>query len=265
MKRIFQKIIEEIVIFTKGIIIAFSMYSKIPMPQLTWKEENMKYAICHFPMVGVIIGVVFYFWNNFCLEKGVPEITRICFSIVISIIITGGIHIDGFMDTSDALCSYQSKERKLEILKDSHIGAFCVIMLVSYILAQIGAIAILHNNQSIALVSVCFLLSRILSGISVVTFPCAKKEGTLYQFSTKAHKNFVRIYLLLELLVCSIAMVLINYQISCVIILFNFILFIYYFKMSKSKFGGITGDLAGWFLCLSELLSCFSIACLNYC
>lgn len=58
-----------------------------------------------------------------------------CVSGVFLLLITGGIHIDGYMDTMDAVHSYGNREKKLEILKDSHIGAFAVIMLVTYVLA----------------------------------------------------------------------------------------------------------------------------------
>ena len=66
---------------------------------------------------------------NLALEK-------MCFAFVglaIILLVTGGIHMDGYMDTMDALHSYGNREKKLEILKDSHIGAFAVIMTVLYV------------------------------------------------------------------------------------------------------------------------------------
>ncbi|MCD8323673.1 MAG: adenosylcobinamide-GDP ribazoletransferase, partial [Clostridiales bacterium] len=42
--------------------VAFSMYSKIPVPQIKWTKENMRYALCFFPLVGVVTGALVWLW-----------------------------------------------------------------------------------------------------------------------------------------------------------------------------------------------------------
>lgn len=111
----------------KAMVIAFSIYSKIPVPQFEWKEEDMEYMMCFFPWIGGVIGLFFYGWTVLC-EKLV--IGNVCYALIaaaIPLMISGGFHVDGYMDTMDAFHSYQSREKKLEILKDSHIGAFAAI------------------------------------------------------------------------------------------------------------------------------------------
>lgn len=108
----------------KALIISFSMYSGIPMPQFEWKEEDMKYMLCFFPWIGAVIGLGIVLWSMLCKQV---ELGMLCYTMggaAIPLLITGGFHVDGFMDTMDAFHSYQPKEKKLEILKDSHIGAF---------------------------------------------------------------------------------------------------------------------------------------------
>ena len=122
----------------KSFFIAFSMYSKIPMPQFEWKDEDMRYALCFFPWVGAVIGVLWYLWKWICARFGVGTLCYTVVGTAIPILITGGFHVDGFLHTCDALHSYQPRERKLEILKDSHIGAFAVIMLALYGLIFLG-------------------------------------------------------------------------------------------------------------------------------
>ena len=86
----------------------------------------------------MVIGALFqgglFLQESFALER-----LHRCVFLVFLLLITGGIHIDGYMDTMDAVHSYGDREKKLEILKDSHIGAFAVIMLVTYVLAAAGA------------------------------------------------------------------------------------------------------------------------------
>ena len=115
----------------KSFFIAFSMYSKIPMPQFEWKDEDIRYALCFFPWVGTVIGVLWYLWKWICARFGVGTLCYTVVGTAIPILITGGFHVDGFLDTCDALHSYQPRERKLEILKDSHIGAFACLLYTS--------------------------------------------------------------------------------------------------------------------------------------
>ena len=81
-----------------SLAIAFSMYSKIPMPQFEWKEEDLKYALCFFPLVGGVIGALVVLWIYFCSLAGIGTLFRTAVLCVIPLAVTGGIHADGFMD-----------------------------------------------------------------------------------------------------------------------------------------------------------------------
>ena len=125
----------------RGIAVAFSTYSKIPMPQFVWKEEDMRYSMCFFPWIGAVIGAILWGWFRLSALLGISTLAFILISAALPLIITGGFHVDGFMDTMDALHSYQPRERKLEILKDSHIGAFSVIKLAEFGLIYVAALS----------------------------------------------------------------------------------------------------------------------------
>ena len=125
----------------KSMIIAFSIYSKIPVPQFAWEEEDMEYMMCFFPWIGGVIGLVFYGWLALCEKVQIGVLCRACVAAAIPLIISGGFHVDGYMDTMDAFHSYQNREKKLEILKDSHIGAFAAIMLMLYYLIELAALS----------------------------------------------------------------------------------------------------------------------------
>ena len=109
------------------------MYSALPMPQFAWDQRNMRCAMAAFPLVGVFCGAAVWLWAWLCgvLEFG-PVLTGAGIALA-PVVITGGIHLDGFCDTVDALASHQDRKRKLEILKDSHCGAFAVIATASYL------------------------------------------------------------------------------------------------------------------------------------
>lgn len=101
------------------------------------------------------------------------DISRTLVLIILPVIITGGIHVDGYMDTCDALNSYGDREKKLAILKDSHIGAFAVIkLLVYYVLYFAAAFIVVQKagNMQIIIMAFTFYLSRIISGLAAVNF-----------------------------------------------------------------------------------------------
>lgn len=238
--------------------IAFSMYSKIPMPKTDWNKENMKYAISFFPMVGLVIGVIMVLWGQISNFLNIGDTLRSAIFVVIPIIITGGIHMDGFIDCSDAINSYKEVEEKLEILKDSHIGAFALIRCITYFIVYFGIFSEVVS-ESLILISVGFILSRALSGLSIVTFPLAKNSGLLQAFSKDSNKKGVRNTMIIYIVICIIILLAINPLLALSQIVSTFIVFIYYKNMAIKKFGGITGDIAGYFLELSELFMALSV------
>lgn len=236
----------------KSCIIAFSMYSKIPMPQFEWKEEEMKYVLCFFPWVGAVIGVCMITWAWLCQKFQIGKPAYLLIGTTIPFFITGGFHADGYMDTMDALHSYQSRERKLEILKDSHIGAFSVIMLVLYYLVYLAAFSEVKEEKTLLMIGMGFVLSRILSGIGVVTLQPAKKDGLLRSFADNAEKKKVLTALLLQLILVMAGMLLLSWCIALFVLVGAAGAFVYYKYRSYKEFGGITGDTAGYFVLLCE-------------
>lgn len=237
----------------KSCVIAFSIYSGIPVPQFAWKDEDMRYMLCFFPWVGAVVGGCVYLWALLCDALGVGELCRVLIGAAIPLLVTGGFHVDGFVDVMDAFHSHQPKERKLEILKDSHIGAFAVIMLALYGLIYMGAFSeAAADVRLLAVVCGGFFLSRCLSGIAIVSFPAAKKEGMLYQFASGAQRTAVRWALILQA-ACCVGLLLWLWPCAGGIVSgAAFFSFLYYYCRAKKELGGITGDTAGYFVLICE-------------
>lgn len=246
----------------KSMLIAFSMYSKIPVPKTEWNEKSMRYTMCFFPLVGVVIGALMYAAGTLILMADIKSVLKAAVMTVIPIMLTGGIHLDGFLDTMDAIGSWAPKEKRLEILKDSNSGAFAVIGGCVYFVLSLGIWSEMSLDMLKSAVLV-FVLSRALSGLSVVSFPMAKNTGLAAMFSNAAHKRRVRIVMLLWIALTAACMVVINPLTGAAAVLCAAAVFAYYYFMSKKNFGGITGDLAGYFLQVCELV-CIA-ACMVMC
>lgn len=235
----------------RSFLLAFSIYSKIPVPQIAWKEEDMRYTLCFFPWVGAVTGGALLLWNGFCQRFFVGELCRTLMGAAIPLAVTGGFHVDGFMDTMDAFCSYQPRERKLEILKDSHIGAFSVIMLALYGLVYLAAFSEIKDDGLFCGVCGGFFLARCLSGIAVVAFPSARKEGMLARSADGASKTAVKRALYLQGAFCTVFMLWLSVW-AVFPVAAAYLVFFYYYRRTKKELGGITGDTAGYFVVMCE-------------
>ena len=239
-------------------IIAFSMYSKIPMPNAKWEDENMKYSFCFLPLIGALIGALLIGLKYLCNILELSNIIFAAFATYLPILITGGLHMDGFCDTIDALSSHQSPERKLEIMKDSNSGAFAIIKSVIYFMLYFSLLTQI-TYTGIFILSVGYILSRELAGLSIINLKCAKGSGLAAAFSNAAHKKNVTIILIIMLIFTVTGMIAINQIIGGVAAAVSLILYFCYKNMAYREFKGITGDTTGYFLQICEISICFSV------
>ena len=229
------------------IAVAFAMFSALPMPQFDWNEKNMRYALCAFPLVGVVCGAL---WCV-CGVLSLPAAARAAGFCLVPVWVTGGIHLDGYADTCDALSSYGDREKKLEILKDPHCGAFAVIRLCSYFAAYLALCACVQFTPQAGLLwMMALVLERALSGYAVAAFPMAKNTGLAHTFATAADRTTVRRVLMVLAALLSAALLALG---GWALVLAALLVFARYHVVSGKQFGGITGDLAGWFLQKAEL------------
>lgn len=242
----------------QSIIVSFAMYSKIPMPSIQWTKENMKYAMCFFPLIGAVIGAIVYGAVYLLNLTDLSKVLQTSILVLIPVVITGGIHLDGLLDTSDALSSYQTQERRLEILKDSNSGAFAIIVGICYFIMDFG-IWYDVNLSAVSILAIGYVLSRALSGYAVVSFKCARNSGLAATFSDMAQKKTVKNTMIFYIILCIAAMLYINLILGALAIAAAFLTFFYYRHMSYKTFGGITGDLAGFFVQIAELFMAISV------
>ena len=234
-------------IVLQTIAVAFAMFSAVPVPQFVWDEKNMRYALCAFPLVGLLCGVL---WCV-CGVLPLPAPARAAGFCLAPVWVTGGIHLDGYADTCDALASYGDREKKLEILKDPHCGAFAVIRLCSYFAAYLCLAACVQFTPRVgALWTLALVLERALSGLAVAAFPMSKNTGLAHTFASAADRKTVRRVLFgLAFALCAALTVQGGWGLALAAVL----VFVRYYVVSKKQFGGTTGDLAGWFLQKTEL------------
>ena len=234
--------------------ITFAMYSKIPVRNFNWEKENMKYCLLFLPVVGIVEGVFLIAFSIFLNKLNVNPILIAAVLTVLPILYTGGIHMDGFLDTMDALGSNQDKQKKLNILKDSNSGAFAIIGGLVYILLYFASLLTFQGFIRIYILAVSYMLIRAYSALSLIVFKNARGSGLAFEFADKSLIYTNRTVLIGFILLGSVAMIIININYGLLCAISVFLVFMYYRVKSFEEFGGITGDLAGYFLQLAELV-----------
>ena len=236
-------------IVLETIAVAFSMFSAVPMPQFAWNERNMRYSLCAFPLVGALIALALWGWDLLCAMLGFPAMLRGAGLCLLPVLITGAIHLDGYADVCDALSSHSGIDKRQEILKDPHIGAFAVIHLCVYFIADFALWTALPSLRLPVLLGM-FCLSRALSGLALTVFPLRPGSGLARSFAEAAGRKRVRTFLLVLALLLALLLI---WQRAGETVLAAVLVFLYYRRMCEKDFGGLSGDLAGWFLQTVEL------------
>lgn len=236
-------------IVLETVAVAFAMFSAIPMPQFAWNARNMKYSLCAFPLVGAVIALALWSWELFCARFLLPAILRGAGLCLLPVLITGGIHLDGYADTCDALASHSGIEKRQEILKDPHLGAFAAIRLCVYFLADFALWTSTENLRLPVLLEL-FCASRALSGLALTLFPLRPGSGLARSFAEASDRKRVRTVLTVSAVL--LALLLISQRAGETVLAAGLV-FLYYRRMCVKDFGGLSGDLAGWFLQTAEL------------
>lgn len=237
--------------FFQTVAVAFSMFSAIPMPQFEWNQNNMRFALCAFPLVGVCVGGLCAGISALGTWFGLPGLLVGALLTLAPVAVTGGIHLDGACDTWDALASHAGPERRQEILSDPHIGSFAAIRLGCYFLLNFALWATLPEYRWLP-IGLMFCLSRVKSGLAVATFPLAKHTGLAHTFAAAADKKRVAAVLGGLDILLSAGLILTGPE-GLAMAAAAGAVFLWYRRMSRRRFGGLSGDLAGWFLQTAEL------------
>lgn len=245
----------------ESLLIALSMYSAIPVPQVEWQENNMRWSLGFLPIVGLLAAGLTGLWSWLALSSEANPIFFGAVAVLLPILLAGGFHMDGFLDAADGIFSRRDREKRLQIMKDPHCGPFAVTCCGGLLLIELGAWCQLISQQSL-LPTACtvFLLSRSLAVTAGSRFPYTASSTLGALFAGRAAKGvstlgIVETAFSLALLIAAgwIWGGVNGLLITIVTGLGVLLLFLWYRRYTIKQFGGITGDLLGFWIELSQM------------
>lgn len=160
-------------------------YTAIPLPYLDKLDfsEVARFA----PAIGLMIGGILGLFDTGMNYLGMPVLTRSALVVIVWIAITGGLHLDGVMDTADGL-AVGDKDRRLEVMTDSATGAFGAMAAIALLLLKTTALTDIHQNRWLVLMAACGW-GRWGQILAIAQYPYLKLTG-----KGAFHKEAIRSY-----------------------------------------------------------------------
>ena len=224
-----------------------SMFCAIPAPQL-WNEQAKDKMLLFLPIVGLEIGALWAVLAWLCSLLNLPVFVAGLILCAYPYIVTGFLHLDGFMDVTDAVKSWRDLERRREILKDSHVGSFAVIGIVLLVLAQFALFASVSAEADVRILIFIPAVSRCCSSLAVTGLKPISTSQYADQKKPKVH------LIILAVLLCSflVAGFLLcgkyGFALAGCLIGYGFALLRAYRSLD-----GMNGDISGYALTIGEL------------
>lgn len=224
----------------KRFLIALQFLTILPVRIKTViKKEDFGASLLYFPIIGLLIGLLLSI--SAFVFSFLAGLVRGAFILIISIIITGGIHLDGFADTCDGFYGNRPKEKILEIMRDSRIGVMGAIGVFSLLLLKFAIIASLPDAVLWKALIEMAVFARWSQALACSTSCYARSEGKAEYFIGYARKKDVFMGSIFTL-----GLFLWLMQLKGLILFFLSLLSVLLFlRYIRKKIGGMTGDTIG--------------------
>lgn len=231
---------------------AWGMFLSIPCPCKIWDEKARPWQLVYLPLVGLLVGALWAFAAY--LAGAFGSLPALCAAVLAALpfVLTGFIHLDGFMDCCDAILSRRDLQTRQKILKDSHVGSFavvCTIFLMLFMFAAFLDLDAAKNYPGLLLIPV---FSRFASSFCV--FSCKPMHTSQYAsgFEAAQNKRQLTALAILNVLAAGLGLLLLPrpWFTVCALGAEGAALLSCY--LARKNLGGMSGDISGFSMTLGE-------------
>ena len=244
-------------LFRNGVldfVTGFQFLTRIPIVNQTeWSMESFGRSVKFFPLIGGIIGLLLFSFVHiiqYFFSVKVPIHIVGIGVILFEILLTGGLHCDGLMDTVDGIFSGRPRDKMLEIMKDSRVGAFGAMAFSLLLVVKYSVIMDIEFSMLPLALLVMPIVGRVAVVIGIVFYPYARVNGLGKVFYDCSHRQTVVVGGIIALLLLvplgKIALMSAAGGIGVAILFCEYV---------KKKLGGLTGDVYGAIVELTEIIA----------
>lgn len=232
-----------------GFFAALRFLTVIPLPSRRQAiPEEVGRSLGYFPLVGLLLGLLIMGLDR-GLELVLPTSVVSGLLVVVLVLATGAIHLDGFIDTCDGLVAGRTPQQRWEVMRDSRVGAFGVVGACCLLLLKYVSLAGLPESSRMAALVLMPVLGRWAVVCSISAFPYARPEGLGKAFKDGATWPGVALATIIALAASvgflQLKGLAIMFGVGLVTLTLSLIL--------KRKFAGLTGDTYGAVIEVAEV------------
>ena len=235
-----------------------SMFCSLPFPCRAWDEKCRPYMLIFLPMIGLEIGALWLFTDFILKYFQIPMLIYGLVMCALPYLATGFMHLDGYMDVTDAIGSWRELEKRRAILKDSHVGSFAVVWSTFLILAGFAAFASMDVETNKILLVLIPFLSRCCSALAVMNL----KPMNTSQYAGNVSYPKWHSFLLAAVLVVVVVAGFAAFGKYTVVLLVELITYGFALKKSYKLLEGMNGDISGYCICICEAFAVITMALL---
>ena len=243
-------------------LMAVSTYTILPVPARCWRDESYPAMVAFLPVAGLCIGAIWYGLAALMGWIGMPGLITAAVFTLCPHVLSGFFHLDGFMDVSDAVMSRRDLAERQRILKDSHVGAFAVIMVVSLFLVLFALWGSLPEGADLRVLILVPVCSRCVTGLSVTVLRSisTSQYNGIYK---KDVKTGCAAALIAELAAALIVAAILG--VRCLIPAAAAALFAALsVAVNTRALGGMSGDIAGRALTVGEAFAAAAVVAVSF-
>ncbi len=246
-----------------GFLIMLGMFTRIPVRTPEWSEENLRYSLPLLPAAGVLAGILSLLWLAAAEAVRLPLPARGAGLVFIPLLLTGGIHLDGYADTADAVACWGDAEKRRRVLKDPHIGAFAAIRTGAFLIGWYALCLSLIERLTGPFPAACvlggiFCLGRAFSALALIHAKQSAQPGLGAEFSRPSGGSGPLILLLFW---CAVGAALLSPAgvAAAAVIACGATACLFCLRRADRLFGCFSGDLAGHAICVTEISMLFGL------
>lgn len=223
--------------------------------QEVWTEEDFGASVRWFPLIGAVLGLIYGgaagLFFLLLPSYGIMLPTHVCTALLLllTILLTGGLFCDGFMDTMDGIFSGRPRDRMLEIMKDSRVGSNGIMAFTALIVMEWAVLLDIRPELIPTALFIMPIISRLVVVIAITRFPYARPTGMGKAFATYAGKHALSFALL-----CTLILTLPLGWSATLALAAGLLFGLCFNRYVTGILGGVTGDTYGAAAVLTELV-----------
>ena len=257
--------------FITAFFMAWGNFITLPCPSQKWDGKLKNLMLAMLPSVGIVVGALFFGLMFVCGKIGLPDMVVTLIAEFYMFYIHGFMHLDGFMDCTDAIMSRRSLEERQRIMKDPTVGSFAVVMVAFLLIGWCACFYTMISSSPLLVYGIVLVpvISRAGAGYQVLTYKPIGHSQYVEDYESKDRGKYRAIVIVQQLLYMVLLYVVYSlvigipfhgmikvFCINCVTSLATFIAGMH----ARKQLGGMSGDIAGYSIIWGEFAGVMTAA-----